>query len=650
MENQLNSVSKIFTEKIYRIPDYQRGYAWIEKQIKDFWNDILQLENEKNHYLGVLTLESVSSAVYTSWSDDLWIIKSKSFQPFYIVDGQQRLTTTIILLQAILESVGEKETLNYDSIEYIKKKYIFDTKDGGLSRSYIFGYEKDNPSYEYLKTKIFLETSASGYSGEETIYTTNLNNAKLFFLEKLKSFSASEIAGLYKKVTQNLLFNIYTIHRDIDVFVTFETMNNRGKPLSNLELLKNRLIYLSTKLNSDDHDKAFLRKQINEAWKGTYHFLGKNKERPLNDDAFLRAHYLLFFIKGYKEYDDEVRGQAIYRDLQGYNDRLLDEIFTVKRIYQNSKGRLTGQEISRFSESLVETVKIWFYIYNPLLDDFFPADERILLDKISRLKDFYGFAPLLVILYQKKKIRKTTRIAFLIALERFQFVKSLLYYSDFEFRFDEELVAYALLNNVFTIETYLKTFEENLEVMINSERFLQKVKRRFEAGGYYQWELLRYFLYEYEIYIKKKAKNETDKISWAEFRTERDDFLTVEHIYPQKPADAYWKSRFEGFGIKQKRQLSDSLGNLLALSNAKNASLQNYRFPLKVEGSKEYVGYKFGSYSEIEVSSSKDWTSREILERGIKLLKFMEENWRLKLGNNKTKAELLNLGFLVENK
>ena len=59
MQTELFSVSKIFTENLFRIPDYQRGYAWSEKQLKDFWNDIEQLEEGKHHYTGVLTLEQV---------------------------------------------------------------------------------------------------------------------------------------------------------------------------------------------------------------------------------------------------------------------------------------------------------------------------------------------------------------------------------------------------------------------------------------------------------------------------------------------------------------------------------------------------------------------------------------------------------------
>lgn len=63
MKTDLFSVSKIFTERLLRIPDYQRGYSWSEKQLKDYWADLVQLESGKNHYIGVLTLEDVPNAI-----------------------------------------------------------------------------------------------------------------------------------------------------------------------------------------------------------------------------------------------------------------------------------------------------------------------------------------------------------------------------------------------------------------------------------------------------------------------------------------------------------------------------------------------------------------------------------------------------------
>jgi uncharacterized protein with ParB-like and HNH nuclease domain len=180
MESQLFSVSKIFTERILRIPDYQRGYAWKEKQLKDFWTDLIQLEFGKNHYIGVLTLEEVPEATINKWSEDHWIVMSKNYTPYYVVDGQQRLTTIIILIQSITELMLSDQKLNYTLSSEIRKKFIYDSKDDGISRSYIFGYEKDNPSYEFLKTKIFGEISDSSFVIQETILISSYVGVMLF--------------------------------------------------------------------------------------------------------------------------------------------------------------------------------------------------------------------------------------------------------------------------------------------------------------------------------------------------------------------------------------------------------------------------------------------------------------------------------------
>ncbi|MBF4286111.1 hypothetical protein EAY45_25505, partial [Vibrio anguillarum] len=65
--------------------------------------------------------------------------------------------------------------------------------------------------------------------------------------------------------------------------------------LSHLELLKNRLIYLSTKISNDEDEVKKLRLSTNECWKTIYHQLGRNKDNPLDDDAFLLNHFILYF-------------------------------------------------------------------------------------------------------------------------------------------------------------------------------------------------------------------------------------------------------------------------------------------------------------------------------------------------------------------
>ncbi len=249
MATQLQSLSKPFNEKLFRIPDYQRGYAWGKRQVSDFWSDLVDLDAEKKHYAGVITVEEVLPEKWKAWGDDLWLIKSKGYTAYYVVDGQQRLTTAIILIQCFIESIGAiSEKLNHSSSREIAKRYISDTPDSGVVRSYMFGYEELNPSYDFIRQVIFKEKFTSTLA--ETAYTANLRFAKEFFSERIGELNYEEKQRIFRNLTQSVLFNIYEIESEIDVFVAFETMNNRGKPLSHLELLKNRLIYLSTKLTS----------------------------------------------------------------------------------------------------------------------------------------------------------------------------------------------------------------------------------------------------------------------------------------------------------------------------------------------------------------------------------------------------------------
>lgn len=76
-ENQLVSLDEIFAKNIFRIPDYQRGYAWQDGQFKDFWEDLVNLPDKLNHYTGMLSLERIPDEVYNSWIDEKWIIEDK---------------------------------------------------------------------------------------------------------------------------------------------------------------------------------------------------------------------------------------------------------------------------------------------------------------------------------------------------------------------------------------------------------------------------------------------------------------------------------------------------------------------------------------------------------------------------------------------
>jgi len=267
--HELKSLDTVFTKKVFRIPDYQRGYAWQHEQLKAFWEDLLNLSDRRNHYTGVLTLRQVPRTKIRNDAAECWLLDDHSYRLYDIVDGQQRLTTFVILIQSFVEVIeglpgnegkSPRDTYITESLtlEHLQRTYLFETKPKALFPTYRFGYSDDNPSHAYLRHAIFREPNVGCL--EETFYTLNLSNAKRYFTEQLRAIyeenGADGLASEYRKLTQRFLFNEYDISDDFDVFVAFETMNNRGKKLSDLELLKNRLIYLTTLYRDDEHRRC----------------------------------------------------------------------------------------------------------------------------------------------------------------------------------------------------------------------------------------------------------------------------------------------------------------------------------------------------------------------------------------------------------
>ena len=176
-DSKLQSLTEIFNQKIFRIPDFQRGYSWEEEQLEDFWEDIINLKEDKVHYTGLLTVEPINKVAVQQiekWQDDLWLLE-KGLSAYYLVDGQQRLTTSIILINEILSNFENKEGINFDTKEAWVNKFLY--QEFGLNyKSYIFGYEKDNPSDEYFKTKILEQHSSSAEVKSKSCCKFTLSN------------------------------------------------------------------------------------------------------------------------------------------------------------------------------------------------------------------------------------------------------------------------------------------------------------------------------------------------------------------------------------------------------------------------------------------------------------------------------------------
>lgn len=622
-DTKLLSLSEIFNNRIFRIPDFQRGYSWETPQLDDFWEDIENLNPNKIHYIGLLTVEPIKKSDILNvekWKDDLWLLK-KGMSAFNVIDGQQRLTTLIILLHEILRTFKDDEGINFGLKSEWIDRFLYRSYNQ-LYKSFVFGYEKDNPSDEFFKTRILEQESSSADKYPETLYTANLMFAKEYFVQKLKNLSKDEKESIFDKAINKLKFNYYEIDDSLDVYVTFETMNNRGKDLSHLELLKNRLIYLSTLLREDDETKGRLRRDINETWKTIYEYLGKNKANPLDDDVFLFNHWIMYFT-----YD---RSQS-----DVYEKFLLKEKFTSKNVLC---GKISINDIKTYIDSLSKCVKQWFYTFNIHYSNY---SDRIkeYVQKLERV-GWGAFPPMIMAVFTKENNEELIW-NFLNACERFNFLVFIVSHRSSNtqnsnlYRKAREYYIGELDIETITAEINFLTdgeYEDDYYGWFDLERFKNYIKELYSKNGkdgFYSWRGLRYFLYEYELYLQDNANM---KVVWEDFNKRKKED-TIEHIYPQSATDTYWKIRFEHLKLTEKRLYLNSLGNLLLLSRSKNSKLQNYDFDkkkrLQNKEGKE-IGYYNGSYSEIEVSKQPEWTVKEIEERGLSMLQFMEDRWKFK--------------------
>lgn len=693
---ELQSLDDVFNKKIFRIPDYQRGYAWGEKQLVEFWGDLLCLDNGRSHYTGVLSIKKVPEDIYSIWLDENWLIEKRKFIPYFIVDGQQRLTTVSIFIQCLIEVVRQypdnidlKDSDiylgSYRLSEIIEQYIKIVEPKHEVNKTYKFGYEADNPSFEYLRYRIFQEPNPGTIN--ETFYTLNLQNAKKFFIDNLDAYIEShgmdDLEALYEKLTTRFLFNLYELDDNFDVFVAFETMNNRGKQLSDLELLKNRLIYLTTlypESEVSDNVKESTREKINKTWGEIYFQLGRNKSSPLNDDEFLRAHWIMYFKYSRVKGNDYIR-------------YLLDEYFNTKNIFEKIEvstkdielveeltdeedtgeddpsepeapselrhiSKRTIKDINDYVDSLKVASKVWYSTYFPNGSSDLDTDQQLWMDKINRVKINY-FRPLIMAAIIRTDRSDPSRLVLLQSIEKFLFVVFRLTRMQANYRSSSFYRATrSLYMGEDTVQEIIARIQSDLEKasFVDSKFdplvFQAFIKRKFidDGHGFYAWNDLRYFLFEYEESLRESRGQ--PKLSWSNFVKSETDKVSIEHILPQTPDNGYWVDRFSGYSSEQLAALTGSLGNLLPLSSSINSSFQNDSFDDKKDFKTNDSGklirnvYKNGSYSEIKVSGLPEWTAENIRIRGLELLSFMEERWDINLGSEEDRLELLNLSFL----
>ncbi len=685
----LKSVHTIFKDNLLRIPSYQRGYSWsnnkkinpssafplkdVKGQLVDLWEDITNIPVGSWHYTGLLTLVEIKVKEYN------WLATHKQFA---IVDGQQRITSILILLSVIIEkanSINHILGLRDGDAEF---QYLFIEKSN--LKAYIFGYEKDNPSDKYFRKHI-LNLDEIEDDSEESIYTENLKNARIFFenminhsIEYSENDEATTLQQLFDTVTNNLRFNEYILPVELDEYVVFETMNNRGKPLSQLEKLKNRLMYLNDKfevsnygdeeLSEEELTKIKVAQQnelsnaINKAWITIYQSLGKNKKTPLNDEEFVKNHWITFF------------GDYSRQEANVYANFLFNEYFHLQMVYDKT---LTRNDTEKYVKSLQVSSKWWNKLNHP---EYFTNEEIELKNAILNLKRA-GISPSF----------KPLILAILTRYDRLDFIPVIHLLEKYNFKvFDVsnrkantgDSKLYSLAYEVFNRSINRYSLIEEINNITNQyyrfTSFINRIEELFDTGkGYYDWSGRKYFLFIYDQYLRKVNSTSTiaSELQWEDFVNKK----SIEHILPQSAClsveeyaseknsnknfviESYEKiqndwSNFKHFTPFERKRLANSLGNLLAISSSDNSSFSNDPFEYKVDQSNKgdnykNRGYKFDSLSAMIVASENmEWTAGAILKRGLKMLDFLCEYIGQDFSDieNVDKYKLLGLEFMYE--
>ncbi|MCQ2171326.1 MAG: DUF262 domain-containing HNH endonuclease family protein [Bacteroidales bacterium] len=218
--------------KKFIVPKFQRDYSWDAEQWDDLWQDIELMisSHEEDHYMGYLVLQT---------NDD---------KTHYIIDGQQRMTTIMIIILAAMKNIedfvrrGIEKEDNEKRLASIAALYIGKEDPVSLDYDNILVLNRHNNQY-YKDYIVKLDTSmVRGLSVSEKL----MKNCFNFYIEKLrgKFTSGKEYAGYIQTIADSLYFTKIVVSDELNAFRVFETLNARGVQLSSSDLLKNYLFSL----------------------------------------------------------------------------------------------------------------------------------------------------------------------------------------------------------------------------------------------------------------------------------------------------------------------------------------------------------------------------------------------------------------------
>ncbi len=201
------------------IPIYQRTYSWTERECRELWDDILRTgvnDDISAHFVG--------SIVYIE--EGLYQVSSQT--PLLVIDGQQRLTTVTLILEALARHVGDDEPLDGFSAKKLRNYYLLNHLEDGDRAFKLLLTQTDKASLLALVQQ----------NQQPSVHSLRIAENFEFFEEKLRSLSG-DLEALCKGLTKLVVVDI-SLSRDQDnPQLIFESMNSTGRELSQADLIRN---------------------------------------------------------------------------------------------------------------------------------------------------------------------------------------------------------------------------------------------------------------------------------------------------------------------------------------------------------------------------------------------------------------------------
>lgn len=578
MDSGLKSISSLFSgANKFVIPKYQRLYAWENDQWVDFWEDISYHNPEQKYFFGTILLKEAGS--------------DGDFDALEVVDGQQRLTTMTIFFSEVirkLKSLDKTMDLNIKMDKYIQYRGVHKLKISDL----------DN---DFLQTYV-LSPKEKTPASFDTPSQRRLYGAKMYFKEMLKELGKIEIANLFDILEKSDVL-VYSVKNSAEATLIFQTTNDRGKGLTNLDKIKSYLMYRAY-LSSDDK-AADIINNINIRFGDIFRVIERlepkfesRKIKEVDEEQICQYHYIYDY-----EWSNKSQYQYYFTTIKGYLDGL-------GRDNQHDK---VLSYIEEYTNSLKET----FVVFEKIVDSKSKA-----LNDIIYIGQIAIFFPILIkaFLYDSTK-EKSNFESVVEALEKFAFryyMLNLNYRGDIRYTFN--VLARDFEGDYDAAKTYILS---QIAGRCSALIYTLKISNLYER---IHTRSLNYLFWKYENYLRKEFQPKSNEMSYQEFTDESGTYrITIDHITSQTPLN---KLKFPKKTLKFQETYLHSLGNLTISPQTSNSSMGNSVWEVK----NKYYFEKAPFKTQLELNdfvnnTSKKWDENTITERARKVIEFALDKW-----------------------